>query len=578
MTGSKKQVKVAELKELQIADVKLLRLTCNRFGKEWKDKKRQLLMAFSTRHIKRVNALMEYHDCLLFLLAYPETNELFELATRELDRIAIISRNIFKGGNEGRRMQLSGSGIAFTPVNVAFGYDLVEWLTRRYPEQVNIFECAADREVVKEMILLLIPKAEQEIFEKKNYSLIKFIQSAKGKSPLTDLQWLIQLIERKNFTPELRDHVYDALKIYVTWLPDQHAPSRTYGRSISTKIFFHRKELKRYVDALKIIREPVTPSLKISVEEKLQLVETARGILAMLQRETDPATYADPAAAEYFEMGRGIDIALYPMVAERRLPFDSYIGYTAFKNRLPIAYGGGWVFQQRCKIGVNVLSPYRGGESAYLFLQVLRLYHHHYKVSRFIIEPYQIGYKNPEGLQSGAFWFYYRMGFVPENAELKALAVDEFNNIKNNKGYRSSLTVLKKLSVSNMELVLDESGHHQVDVLMISNAISKMISNRFEGNRKLAEDVTTAWLLKFLRIKPGGHLSFNVQPSLQNFSLLLQLFPPGGDWSEAAKEALKELIFLKGDGSEWRYIRQFQKLHRLNEAIAMYFQPGKSLK
>ena len=71
------------------------------------------------------------------------------------------------------------------------------------------------------------------------------------------------------------------------------------------------------------------------------------------------------------------------MKPSRRLPFESYIGYLAFKNGLPVAYGGGWIFFRRCKFGINVLDAYRGGEAAFLFAQLMRVYHQHFQCKSF---------------------------------------------------------------------------------------------------------------------------------------------------------------------------------------------------
>ena len=64
-------------------------------------------------------------------------------------------------------------------------------------------------------------------------------------------------------------------------------------------------------------------------------------------------------------------------------------------------------------MGLNVLPPFRGGNSTRLFTQLLRLYARKYKVERFEAENYQLGHQNPEGLRSGAYWFYYRRRVPP---------------------------------------------------------------------------------------------------------------------------------------------------------------------
>ncbi|MBK9983286.1 MAG: hypothetical protein IPP15_12935 [Saprospiraceae bacterium] len=58
-------------------------------------------------------------------------------------------------------------------------------------------------------------------------------------------------------------------------------------------------------------------------------------------------------------------------------------------------------------------NPFRNGESAFILAQLLRVYKHVFKLSYFEVEPYQFGLDNPEGIASGAFWFYYRFGFRP---------------------------------------------------------------------------------------------------------------------------------------------------------------------
>ena len=81
-----------------------------------------------------------------------------------------------------------------------------------------------------------------------------------------------------------------------------------------------------------------------------------------------------PEGVAWHEVGRGVAIALYTMQPERRGPLDSHIGMMLFKNGIPVGYGGGWPFLGTCRIGVNIFAPFRGGESAFLFGQVLRVY------------------------------------------------------------------------------------------------------------------------------------------------------------------------------------------------------------
>ena len=52
-----------------------------------------------------------------------------------------------------------------------------------------------------------------------------------------------------------------------------------------------------------------------------------------------------------FNCGRGLAIALFGIKKERRLSLESYIGYMAFKNNIPVAYGGGWILVNAARSG-----------------------------------------------------------------------------------------------------------------------------------------------------------------------------------------------------------------------------------
>src|SRR4029078_4758064 len=135
---------------------------------------------------------------------------------------------------------------------------------------------------------------------------------------------------------------------------------------------------------------------------------------------------ADVARTRQYDLGRGVGIALFSASPRARDPLDSHIGYMLCKNSIPGGYGGGWPFLGTCKIGINIFAPFRGGESAFLMASVLRTYAQLFAVERFLVEPYQFGAANREGLESGAFWFYFRLGFRPVEPEVRAVALEEF--------------------------------------------------------------------------------------------------------------------------------------------------------
>ena len=60
--------------------------------------------------------------------------------------------------------------------------------------------------------------------------------------------------------------------------------------------------------------------------------------------------------------------------------------------------------------------------------------------------PYQLGHKNEEAIESGAFWFYRKLGFCPGRADLLKLVEREEKRIANDPKYKTPARTLRRLS------------------------------------------------------------------------------------------------------------------------------------
>ena len=218
---------------------------------------------------------------------------------------------------------------------------------------------------------------------------------------------------------------------------------------------------------------------------KRTCIKVIKNSMALTARETDPVTYMDENSFRIYELERGISVAIYGMIPERQLPYESYVGFTLFKNGFPCSYGGAWVFGQRARFGMNILESFRGGESGYVMCQLLRVYKQVFSISCFEIEPYQYGLDNPDGIKSGAFWFYYRFGFRPLDKVLRKLAETEQHKIKTRKNYRSSEKILLQFTESNLELNTGNANLPQVTDII--EKIKKLITHTYKNNAALAE-------------------------------------------------------------------------------------------
>ena len=248
-------------------------------------------------------------------------------------------------------------------------------------------------------------------------------------------------------------------------------------------MFFQNQILKKF-DHLEIIHRQLPSAKFLDETQKIDLISTIKKSLLLTLRETDPSTYMDETSLRFFELERGISIAIYGMQANRQLPLQSYIGYTLFKNGFPAAYGGSWIFGRAAMFGLNIFECFRGGESGYIMCQLLRVYKQVFKIEYFEVEPYQYGLDNPDGIKSGAFWFYHRYGFRPVNLKLNILANREKAKIKANPQYRSSSITLLRFTESNIALHLD--GPIPLKYLVVTKKITEMIASEFYGNRSKA--------------------------------------------------------------------------------------------
>jgi hypothetical protein len=197
-----------------------------------------------------------------------------------------------------------------------------------------------------------------------------------------------------------------------------------------------------------------------------------------------------------FHLDRGVSVMLCSMQADLRLPLESYVGYMLYRNGIPLAYGGAWIFGNRALFGINIFEPFRGGESTLTILQLLRVYHQHYGVIAFSVEPYQFGKDNPEGIESGAYWFYYKLGFRSDDKKLALLAEKEFAKMKANRSYRTSHATLRRFTASRITWKMDAGAAVFPDPSEVSRKITTMILNRFLGDRIAAVREATSAMEK----------------------------------------------------------------------------------
>jgi len=189
----------------------------------------------------------------------------------------------------------------------------------------------------------------------------------------------------------------------------------------------------------------------------------------------------------------------------------------------------------------------------------------------FTIDPYQLGHHNEEGLESGAWWFYYKLGFRPWKPPVAKLAASEARKVAARKGYRTGPGTLRTLVSANLFLQL---GPPRRDVLgavptgAIGLAVTDYLTSRFGADRERATEELSAEAAARLGIDnwrrwPAGERLF-----WERWAPLVALLTAVDDWSTAEKRDLAAVIRAKGGRRESEYVARFDAHPRLGAALA----------
>jgi hypothetical protein len=545
-------------------DVRLLRDAASRFGGTERVRKATLLAQGAARDIVDADVLVAWHDCMLFLIAYPESATLHRASLAELRRIAGLARRMIMERPARARRRLEGSGLAWTTSTFAFGWDIARWLATRFPRHCDIDSFGDNGMSLAEALGAAVPPLESALLAGDDDGNI-LLDEARGRH--TRLAWLVAQWERLPSSDAVRALLFDSLKAYLTLRPGASALSRTFVRGLPARAFVHRDGLVRNIDLPALLAQPLRRPRTLGIDLRRQAIDAARAMLAALGRETDAIALSYPGGVEWHDVGRGIAVALYAMRPDRRDALDSHIGMMLFKNGLPVGYGGGWPFAGTCRIGVNIFEPYRGGESALLFGQVLHVYCQRFGITRFVVEPSQFGGTNTEGLRSGAFWFYYRLGFRPVDPNAAARAHAEHVRMQANPGYRAPIRALRRITDTDLELNIGRDEGLPCEPAHLSAAVTAWIDAHFDGNRRTAEATAARRVAVALGI--GNHKTW---PDAENRALivlapLLVQIPNLSKWSGAERRRLVTLIRAKG-GDEFRFHRLLLRHGPLRHALS----------
>ena len=223
--------------------------------------------------------------------------------------------------------------------------------------------------------------------------------------------------------------------------------------------------------------------------------------------------------------------------------------------------------------GFNLYYTFRDGETAWLYARILRLMNQLLGVTVFSIDPYQVGHENEEGIESGAFWFYRKLGFRPVRPELMKLTLSEERRLAADPRRRTSPRTLRKLASGHMLFEMADTnrqggrpGWDRFEVRKVGLAVQRRMAREFQSDPQKIRTQSAQFAKKTIGLETN-RWSPSALEALENLGLVLAMVPGVEDWNVDEKRLAARIIQAKASRDEALYLTQMQKHTRLRAAI-----------
>ena len=472
------------------------------------------------------------------------------------------------------------SGIAGTQMEDTLSFDVANWLIKRMPNKVEI---AWDNyEPGRELGTTgprFIPLLEDDAHVEADTPWRRWLETAAGKKRVP--AWMISRFEQLPLSAPQRAELYESLRVPLRWSLENSVISRTRNWKSVRSVFYHRifyhttPLISRSKVSLadELAKRP--PQLtRLSRKQGEQFMDMIREVMLVRYRELYGTTLGDPQSVVQADVGRGVTIYLWNLPPDRRLPLRAYVAGLTLKNGVPINYIEAIGLCEWMEVGFNTFYTFRGGEAGWIYAQVLRCLCHRMGTTCVSVYPYQLGHDNEEAIESGAFWFYRKLGFRPGRADLQKLAEREEQKIAADAKYRTPARTLRLLASDHVFYELPGSEVGAWDKFSTRNVglqVNRRMARDFDGDAVLMREHSKSALERILFPRNGVISTSSWTPlekaAFENFALVLAPAPELHAWTREEKEDLVQIIRAKGKRDEMLYLHLMQRHRRLRRAL-----------
>jgi len=387
----------------------------------------------------------------------------------------------------------------------------------------------------------------------------------------TDAGFLVRRSDACTGTTLLGDQLYDELGLTLRLSPGLDTPSRTHARTTRRAVSYQTGPLRiGRPDPLVAANEPLRGVADVSRRDAERLIDLAREAMVTRKRDLYSFAAADPRDVRMIDCGDGLELACYGVHPEQRLLLDAVYSFLMLRNGVPIGYALASALWRSSEIAYNIFDTYRGAEAGWVYGRILAVMRSLFGVDTFTIYPYQLGHGNDEGLESGAWWFYYKMGFRPRDAATAALAEREAERVARRPGYRTAAATLRTLVRANVFFDLDSRRSDVIGQIPTDRIVLRatdLLATRFGSDRErgvsmLADQAADLLGLRSWRALPAGE-----RLCWERWAPLVALLPDLDGWSPEEQHGLADVIRAKGGRRESDFVARFDAHPRLGSAL-----------
>jgi hypothetical protein len=522
----------------------------------------ELIERVLARPPRRLADGMRLHDALLFLRAFPDSPTVRRAAESACSAFHRISRGLV-----GRRRRANDTGVVGTITRVWGDFATADWLNRAFASEVDIdWSSLDDSSALDALLRPIVQRAEEDAVDSGELSTREWLALRRGKAFRTDLALLREAVPPDRSGRRAFAARYDAAEVPLRWKLANSTGSITHNALRWKPVRYRRAMRPAPADPIRFIAAPSADIALLTRRRANEMIHVARAALAARGREVYAMTHANPSEIYLADLGEGASVAIIGVLPEYRMSLEVNYGYLMLANGVPVGYGGVTTLYRQANTGLNIFPSFRGGETSYLWTAALRAFRSLFGVRRFVVNGYQVGDDNREAIRSGAFWFYYRLGFRPSDRERRALAHREFARLRK-RGMRTSASVLQTLASG--DLWLDLPGCRRRDyfdeawLVACSRHVTELLAAEEATHPDEAAREVAARVARMLGARGVASHPRAERDAFGHLAPVCALLPGVDRWSAASRAALVRLMLSKGRPQEREFVTLAQRDPRL---------------